>query len=63
VRADSPLTLLLLAYGAFAQTAGTGALAGTITDSSGAVRPSAQTRVINASPGEERTVVSSQAGT
>jgi hypothetical protein len=57
------LTLLLLAYGAFAQTAGTGALAGTITDSSGAVRPSAQTRVINASPGEERTVVSSQAGT
>jgi outer membrane receptor protein involved in Fe transport len=57
------LILLLEAAMAFAQTAGTGALAGTITDSSGAVVPDAQVRITNTSTGEERTVISGLAGT
>ncbi len=46
----------------FAQTAGTGALTGTITDPVGAVVVDAQIKVINETTGESRTVSSRQDG-
>jgi len=46
----------------YAQSAGTGALSGTITDQSQGVVPGAQIRVTRDSTGEQRTVVSNQSG-
>jgi hypothetical protein len=47
---------------AFSQTAGTGALSGTVTDQSQAVVPEAKIRVRSDATGEERTVISSGSG-
>ena len=46
-----------------AQTAGTGALVGTVTDSTGAVVPNATVTAINADTGQARSVVTSSDGT
>ncbi len=46
-----------------AQTASTGALTGTVTDSSGAVLPAVRVTATNEATGEARTVVSQQSGT
>ena len=46
-----------------AQTAGTGALVGTVTDSTGAVVPNATVTAINADTGQSRTVNTSSDGT
>jgi hypothetical protein len=59
---------ILLVFGAlaavsFGQTAGTGAIAGTITDPSGAVVPGAAVKAIDVATGEVRSVVSSSNGT
>ncbi|HWP42831.1 MAG TPA: carboxypeptidase-like regulatory domain-containing protein, partial [Blastocatellia bacterium] len=54
--------LLISASGAFAQTASTGALTGTITDTNRAVVSGAQVRVINEATGEARTVVTQDNG-
>jgi Carboxypeptidase regulatory-like domain len=58
------LFILLLFFPALvlAQTASTGALGGTITDSAGAVVPGAQIKVTNEGTGETRTVVSQANG-
>src|SRR5262245_49000130 len=55
-------SLLLFLSALFAQTATTGALTGTITDTNGAIVSGAQIKVINETTGEERTVVSNEAG-
>ena len=49
-------------FTASAQTAGTGALSGTITDQNQANVASAQIKVKNETSGEERTVVSNDSG-
>ena len=58
----SLLALILLSLPIVAQTAGTGALTGTITDANGAAVLGAQVTVVNESTGEDRTVVSSETG-
>src|SRR5579871_3451595 len=57
------LCLLALASGTlFAQTAGTGALTGTVTDPTGAVIPNVTVTATNADTGQERTATTSAAG-
>ena len=56
------LTCLFLPWQSRAQTAVTGALAGTVTDRSGAVIVGAQILVTNEASGESRTVVTSNGG-
>lgn len=63
--APQALACLLLcpaAPHAMAQTADTGAIAGTVTDSAGAVVPQAEIKVTNLGTGEPRTVASGQNG-
>jgi hypothetical protein len=48
---------------AFAQTSATGALAGTVTDGSGAMLPGADVTVTNEATGESRSVVTDRSGT
>ena len=55
-------TAITLATPGFAQTAGTGALAGTVTDPTGAVMPQVQIAVKSEATGEVRTVMSQQNG-
>jgi carboxypeptidase family protein/TonB-dependent receptor-like protein len=55
-------TAIALSTPGFAQTAGTGALAGTVTDPSGAVMPQVQIAVKSEATGEVRTVMSQQNG-
>jgi hypothetical protein len=55
-------TLVLFAGMALAQTASTGAIAGTVTDPSGAVLAGASVKVTNETTGESRTVVSDHDG-
>src|SRR5579864_8833993 len=54
--------LMLLATMALAQTAGTGAISGTVTDSAGAVVAGASIKVTDVTTGETRTAVSSGDG-
>jgi len=67
VRCPLTLVVLLVVLGLTAatlgQTAGTGAIAGTITDPSGAVIPDATVRAIDVATGEVRIVVSASNGT
>ncbi len=56
------LTLSLAASAAFAQTADTGAIVGTVLDAAGAVIPQAQVKVTNLATGEARTVSSADNG-
>jgi hypothetical protein len=56
------ISLLLLTLPALTQTANTGALTGTVTDANGAAVSGAQIKVISETTGEERTVVSNEAG-
>lgn len=56
------MAILLLSTGVFGQTASTGALSGTVTDSSGAVVADASVKVINEVTGESRTVSSARDG-
>lgn len=56
------LSSLLLFFSDVAQTANTGALTGTVTDANGAIVSGAQIKVISETTGEERTVVSNDAG-
>src|SRR5580698_2867190 len=62
IRLLAATTLLLLSYPAFPQSAGTGTLTGTVTDSSGAVVPSAAVVVHNSDTGADREVTSTGAG-
>jgi len=55
--------LLILPAAAAAQTAGTGALTGTVTDSNGAVVSEVQIKVTSDATGEVRTVASQSSGT
>jgi len=55
-------TAMSLVPSGFAQTAGTGALAGTVADPSGAVMPQVQITVKSEATGEVRTVMSQQNG-
>src|ERR1700690_338902 len=57
------LALLLLAPLAFSQTSSTGALTGTVKDSSGAVVPNATVTAINLGTGQSRTTATSADGT
>ena len=57
------LVCLLLSFPALAQTAGTGALTGAVTDNNGAVVPEAKVTVTNEATGETRTVMSQSNGT
>ena len=59
----SVLILLSLAAVSLAQTAGTGAIAGTITDPKGSVVAGATVSAIDVTTGEKRTAVSSGTGT
>ena len=54
--------LSIFSVAALAQTSGTGALTGTITDSSGAVVADVKVTVTNEATGETRTVVSQSSG-
>ena len=54
--------LLLSVPTAFAQTADTGSLVGTVTDSSGAAIPDAAIKVINEATGDSRDLVSQSNG-
>src|SRR6266849_5244574 len=54
---------LLLSCAAFAQTAGTGALTGTVTDPNKALVADVQVTITNEVTGESRTVVTQQNGT
>src|SRR5579864_1450316 len=56
------ITLVLCAGVALSQTASTGAIAGTVTDPSGAVLAGASVKVTNETTGESRTVVSGHDG-
>jgi hypothetical protein len=56
------LLLCVLASIALAQTADTGAIAGTVSDSAGGVIPQAEIAVINLGTGESRTATSAQNG-
>jgi hypothetical protein len=56
------LACLLLSFPALAQTAGTGALTGAVTDNNGAVVPEAKVIVTNEATGEARTVMSQSNG-
>ncbi|MGI8731979.1 MAG: carboxypeptidase regulatory-like domain-containing protein, partial [Pyrinomonadaceae bacterium] len=56
------LAFLLSSLAAIAQTGSTGALTGTVSDSTGAVVAGAQVKVTNAATGEDRTVVSQENG-
>ncbi|MGH9873098.1 MAG: carboxypeptidase regulatory-like domain-containing protein [Pyrinomonadaceae bacterium] len=56
------LMFLVLSLPALAQTGSTGALTGTVSDSTGAVVAGAQVKVTNAATGEDRTVVSRDNG-
>ncbi len=56
------LALTLFQGPAYGQNANTGALAGTVTDASGAVVPGAAIRVTNQATGESRTVTSQTGG-
>lgn len=58
----SLFSLLLFCRISFAQTAGTGAISGVITDASGAVVPGATVTVTNAATGDTRTVKSTPEG-
>jgi len=58
----SLLFLSLLGAVAYGQTANTGAIAGTITDSSKAVVEGASVKVTDVATGESRTVLSSANG-
>src|SRR5579864_6666076 len=63
LRATAVLTTLVLLAGmAWAQTASTGAISGTITDPSGALLAGASVKVSNETTGESRTVVSGRDG-
>src|SRR5260370_22083458 len=55
-------TLFLVALSLYGQTAGTGAMVGTVTDSSGAVIPGATVEAVNASTGQPRTVTTGADG-
>src|SRR5262245_15385586 len=55
--------LLTCAATLLAQTAGTGALVGTVTDSSGAVVPNATVTATHTETGQEHTAISSADGT
>ena len=57
------VALLLLAPLAFSQTSSTGALTGTVKDSSGAVVPNATVTAINLGTGQSRTTTTSADGT
>ena len=57
------LVVLSLTAVTLGQTAGTGAIAGTITDPSGAVVPGATVKAIDVATGEVRSVVSASNGT
>lgn len=57
-----PLLLIAAASIALAQTGGTGAISGTITDQAGASVPAAQVKVVNTQSAETRTVQTSQSG-
>lgn len=63
----SPLSLVMIFFSlaslTLGQTAGTGAIAGTVTDANGAVVADASISAINMSSGEKRTVRSSATGT
>jgi len=67
VRCPLPLVVILVVLGltavALGQTAGTGAITGTITDPSGAVVPGATVKAIDVATGEVRSVVSASNGT
>jgi Carboxypeptidase regulatory-like domain len=61
-----PLVVVLLslfpAGAAFAQSAGTGAIAGVVADSSGAVIPGAAIHIVNSATGEAHTITSGAGG-
>ena len=61
--AISLLAILISASHAMAQTAGTGALEGTISDSSGAVVPNASVTATSVATGQVRTAITGQDGT
>ena len=61
-RAAACLVLCLAASVAWSQTADTGAIAGTVTDSPGAVVPQAEIKAVNLGTGETRTAASAQSG-
>src|SRR5262245_19239168 len=62
VRLAGALACLLLSFSALAQTAGTGALTGAVTDNNGAIILEAKVTVTNQSTGEARTVMSQSNG-
>jgi len=55
--------LFVISLSLSAQTAGTGAIAGTVSDSSGAVIPNATVQATSTSTGQQRTVVTAADGT
>src|SRR6266852_9658435 len=62
---NSPVLLLcffLVTVSLHAQTAGTGAIVGTVTDSSGAVIPGASLEAVNTNTGQTRTVTTGADG-
>ena len=61
-RAALVLLLSFSAFNALAQTSGTGALTGTITDASGAVVPAVTVTATNNDTGQQRTTKTSPTG-
>jgi hypothetical protein len=61
-QAAATALLVLFSFPAFPQSAGTGTLTGTLTDSSGAVVPAAAVIVHNGDTGADREVTSNGAG-